>query len=1179
MTQASNLYAEKVFSEHPLSLWALDDSAAFLSLMSQDEKKLVGWNLSGGISSLVQLSGLSAPTVSPTVDVSFSNSAQVIAISPDIIPASSLDQDRGTFNISFYLYSQNSAIDSVDIGYEYTDGTVVQSLQNFEISGTGVWAFISHSFDIPDTNSNLRIVIQANAGSSGSYNFYIHGLSMSQWSETYATSTSGAIASDLYTLHGSNIGLATSPAIKAASYGLGQNPGYYLASENKLYAYNAGFPIVYGSSNATKIVENPNGPSLIIPGYGLMNQSGRHKDMTLEFWMRISTKSYNAKKIVGPIASSDGLYLDGQFLTFKLGTQTMSHFVGTWGRPMLINLRFIRNSIGLMVNGEEVQSMTVDTDAVELPPRINEALSSLFYGYDQDWIGFYGSSDFSYFDIESPAIYSYSVPSVVAKRRFVYGQGVEYPENNSALSDSSAIIDYRNAEYANNYLYPDLGRWNQGIVENLSTTGEVLRAPAYELPSVFLKNSSESDWLEACRLANTENRAYFSLGLDSLTDPGGYLLFDSIDLLQQDLKALYIVFRSDSSTEQTLIRIEDKVTSNYFEISVNGSELIYELSYNSQITTVTQTDQHIVGISAAAGIDINRFAETYGSNISTFFGAKNRLRMYVGGRPGYTNTFTGRIYKVGLSTNRNLQKITEFFNSNGTCINIEDLFAAYQAAPASGIYGGDFDTTETDTLDGGYPDSFLTSNTLYGHTATYTLFPKFYLGAFILDVAVDSSWQDYVPLQYFAKSITDADGNSSYKLDYLQINIDSPVIYAESGNNFNTDNAAVKTYVSFQYTANGANVLSENITNSISAPLSKIIEPGSEWTTTKYEIVDGTVVFPPTGINFKDVAVVLHIDMNINGVQSSNVRIGSLQIASQAQEENKLTAINTKLGQKIYPYIKSGIYYDYAAHNPVQVYKNSSPYLYICDDSGIQLIGTPSPNRAVRIPMNVQKSSTHRVGGIQMLLKYHERSFPAIAEKILSVESGTQTINGYIVASNDLQTRGKLYFEDDEGNPVSGLSIFINGNLVKDAFVLPNEWNMVAIQLAEALNLDSFTGHIDVFGNIAVDLVSSYKIAPNKTGVTTKFRTWAELESILDDEGINPATWGDFLSHVPAITWANVLYIPTAIQYLIDLEGIYKAYIGTNKFIVSDNSTLSFNNYAYRGYFGITWDSTVVSPV
>jgi hypothetical protein len=43
------------------------------------------------------------------------------------------------------------------------------------------------------------------------------------------------------------------------------------------------------------------------------------------------------KKIFGPIASSDGLYVESGFITLKIGNAFRSHFVGEWYRPMLIN--------------------------------------------------------------------------------------------------------------------------------------------------------------------------------------------------------------------------------------------------------------------------------------------------------------------------------------------------------------------------------------------------------------------------------------------------------------------------------------------------------------------------------------------------------------------------------------------------------------------------------------------------------------------------------------------------------------------------------------------------------------------------------------------------------------------------------------------------------------------------
>ena len=40
MSTPSNLYAEKVFAEHPTGLWALDDNADYISLISEQQRNL-----------------------------------------------------------------------------------------------------------------------------------------------------------------------------------------------------------------------------------------------------------------------------------------------------------------------------------------------------------------------------------------------------------------------------------------------------------------------------------------------------------------------------------------------------------------------------------------------------------------------------------------------------------------------------------------------------------------------------------------------------------------------------------------------------------------------------------------------------------------------------------------------------------------------------------------------------------------------------------------------------------------------------------------------------------------------------------------------------------------------------------------------------------------------------------
>jgi hypothetical protein len=36
MINPSNLYAEKIFSEHPIAMWALDDQVDYLSLIPEE---------------------------------------------------------------------------------------------------------------------------------------------------------------------------------------------------------------------------------------------------------------------------------------------------------------------------------------------------------------------------------------------------------------------------------------------------------------------------------------------------------------------------------------------------------------------------------------------------------------------------------------------------------------------------------------------------------------------------------------------------------------------------------------------------------------------------------------------------------------------------------------------------------------------------------------------------------------------------------------------------------------------------------------------------------------------------------------------------------------------------------------------------------------------------------------
>jgi hypothetical protein len=43
MSSPSNLYAEKIFSEHPVALWAFDEKIDYLSVISEAKRDINTW--------------------------------------------------------------------------------------------------------------------------------------------------------------------------------------------------------------------------------------------------------------------------------------------------------------------------------------------------------------------------------------------------------------------------------------------------------------------------------------------------------------------------------------------------------------------------------------------------------------------------------------------------------------------------------------------------------------------------------------------------------------------------------------------------------------------------------------------------------------------------------------------------------------------------------------------------------------------------------------------------------------------------------------------------------------------------------------------------------------------------------------------------------------------------------
>jgi hypothetical protein len=1244
MSTPSNLYAEKVFAEHPIGLWALDDNADYVSLITEEQRNLLNWTITGGTFSAYPQS-VGEPFVDSYVGrivatPTSSESAYVLAVSNDIVDISDLNEYLKTFSVGGYFYSESAYIAGFEIGYQYTDttsGENITHLKNFDTVVNSNWIFISETFDTPPDDTKIRLVFKINfiGGSETEDAFLVNGITFGQWSEEFASTSLGIYPIDIP----ENIAIAPQKGLVAKCYGLQELDGYYIISDNMLKAKNSGIPIVYGTSSHTTLYPNSDTPSLIIPGSGMLNKSGQFKQYTLETWLRINSYTNDTKRIIGPISSDDGIYVDGPSIGLKVGNQYKTNYVGEWTRPMLVDLKVSQESASLLINGEEVISLSYSASDISFPEKIVD-------GNDQDWIGFYAYEDVYPIDIDSVGIYPYLVASQVAKRRFVFGQGVEVPENiNTSYSGTSVAIDYSFADYTSNYSYPKTGSWNQGFSDNLSTANRSLSVLSHPLPEIFLSSRTQSELFEDNKSANLttnpldffyDEAEYFSFRPNSeWNDVDGYMFFKNFDLLQTPISAFYGCFKlnPNSTSPEILFKIEKENTQNYFLIQVEDNIVSYIINTNGQSEVLCSSVEVAAGDFIEAGLNISRFTELFGNPVSDFFGSLSDLRMYVGGDKSNTKTFSGKIYKVGLSTKYNFDKIKHLFNEVGVPKLNEDIFFLYQNNQIINIDGG-IDTTSqppsgsiTDTVNGAVSGGgvlTLDEDFLVDHTASYTLVPELIFDTYSLAISANAYWEDNLPLTYFAESVLDKRGDQYFDLDFIQFNINYPIAsktialetdpvswtYAElsdqygtpvqrtyesldnylfTGYNdyedlknkvskdyrYDTDGALVKTYVTFQYSELGANATSSYFTNVERPSRNGVLIPGSNWMTTKYEVVDNMIIYPPTGVDFNDLSIVTHIEINVKNSLTKNVSIKKLSYASQALNESDASPIGTRFGTPMYPYTKTGIYYNFKKNNPFAIYSGSSPYLYLTKTSGIQLKGTYDPlvNRGLMIPVNTSRADGFKVIAMQMAVRFDGDYFPYAPTEIFEVQSKDSYIKFYMVACDPSGRRAKIYAIDTRTGLIQdGIGFYWNGRIVKEPIVTLQEWGFLGINFANSLNFSYFEGAIRLTGPMLFNNISFYQSTNLQEVQNVAERPWFRVK-ILGGYELDWSFWGG------SFVWNKVLVLSETSYYGVNPVEVYKSYTGTNKIIVDDDMVLSFGNYTYTAYTEVNWNQLVVDPV
>ncbi len=1182
MSRSSNLYAEKIFAEHPLALWSLDDSTEYVSLISELDRDISLWSKTNVQRAVLTNEFLEQPIASSLTgefagNVTAFDNASFTLVSNEILNSNALNEQMANFTIGAHFYFKSQFIEDFEFGYQYFDedsqeDVVVARL--FKIPAAQVWIFASDTFSLPPKNVNLKIYLRVNyfdqSATPESYLGYINGLTVGQWAEEYHSRSLGTEVGNFPT----NIALDATKAVEALPYGLGVENGYHLVDNNRFLAKKSGVPLVFGATGATSLQSNNGGPAIILPALGFLNELGRYRDYTLEFWLRVDSNTSEPKRIVGPISSDDGIYVEGPFISVKVGDQVSSHFVAEWFRPMLVDLTMSENFVRLLINGEQVLLFEIDRGRIPLPSKFNAE------GKDQDWLGFYSYDDVFPMQIDSVAIYSYQVPEIVAKRRWVFGQGVEYPETlNSAYNSSSFVVDYSFANYAKNYVYPDIGRWQQGTSDNSLIENNFVSAPAYSLPEIKISDKSIEELTND--LSANESRPFLTFKPnEDWVSTESCMTFPNLNFLTEEVQAFYGLFASKyiESGTQELMKIENIFSEDYLLIRLNNNKIEYVFKYG-EIEEVLYDSWYPENEPFLAGINIKKFASYFGKRTGAFFGNLNQLSLFVGGNKNLVNTFEGKIYRVGFSNKRNFSKIANYFNFLGTPIPYENVFSLYTQEI---VYnGGDFffgneSVFYVNRVDGGDPSARPAPDP-FEHIASYTIVPTNYLGKVYLDIATDSYWEDYIPLSYLSQKVDNGTGKLVPTFDFVQFNIGYPSLAKFIEGKYDTSKSDLKTYIVFREITTGSNVLPARISNLEKLSKSNVVEPGANWRKTRYEVIDNTIIYPPKNVDFRKLVISIQVEIQNKSIQRKPIKLKNMAFASQALSSGVPKFVGSKFGKRLFPFTRTGVYFDYKKRNPFVIYKGSTPYLYMTKNSGIALRGdADNPKsfleRGLSIPINTELSNSFSVIAAQAFVRYPEDVFPVQPVPIFEIQSKNTYIKIFVQATTPDRKRGKIFAIDAlAGGPANGIAFYINGKLVRDPAIFVGEWNILGISFSNRLIFDNFVGAFRILGPAIFNNVSYYLASGALEFLRGGLRPWFRVK-FFAGAILNWDFWKPF-------SWRNVLVTLTSTFFGADPEDIYKIYTGTNKIEIGDDREFKFGDYQYTAYKDVAWSSEVVKPI
>lgn len=1224
----SNLYANRVFGEHPIAMWSFDDAVDFISQITNNDRDLTLWtevNADVSMSDELPSTPFKELAVFEIIPTDYSLTYELELTGPTL----SLTRSGRPMYSSFWIHQNYATIEYIDYGS--VDAYGAHSLQRnyMPTSGENFWSYVSCNNMAYDT-PYIYIKYRDDQVIDERMTYRINGMVLGEEAESFASESIGL---ELIDIDASTDIVTLNPSLPAGASGVLSNSVgskslelIYFAEDNRFLSQNTSMPLAYGSNSLVRLRSGSGAlPSIAFDGNGFLNEDGKFDAFTFEFWMRVVDVPDTPKRIFGPLGkkngtetdSVDGLWINNSVLSFVVGSNTiLSYNVGVFSNPLLVHLIYTPDSISFMINGEIVATKSIDVNDL------------VFAETGNTWLGFWTNSSVNSLEIDCMSLFGYSITEMLAKRRFVWGQGVENISNiNSLYNGKEAFSELSSSGLTGSVSYPNNFIWEAGVIDNLRVVDHRIQPREVLFPEIHIGSHTKKEWFNALDELNVTDTPYFVM------NPSTYSDYSSSDICYIEFPRLGDYVQNPVGITVTLDNegINDNlITWDEFGVGDNWEDFDTSESYSSSAST-------FVPDSPIFTITHRQFPK---SKIHAYIYSGSKTRLVYS--DGYQDTVvhesdfdSTKRYTLYFSFINNLaqndsslpnQMLQMIKNTN----DLDIVFFTDGSTTFSGnIYSVGIVSQQNyiNSISGRLPDtthSFLSiereslDRLEVLELCSYSWLPKKEYGFLYDDIGIKGYWQDYVPLDRLGGTITDAFGKEKISVDNIQFNIgsgsychyytygrlkeeylsqtiadinaDNDWYYnlADIESNlmasisslddepayYNTKNAFVRSFVAFQKTKFGIKQKDQLALSNIPNSGVLYVQEHNDYRNKCFELVDGNVIVPPSNVAPENIVMTMFLEFSIPGINTYPVTLRKMEFSSFAKNKNKFTPVGTKSGKSVYPFISTDSFYDFQSPMPFSVNGISLPYLFLGRDTGFSVKARRYEGweSGIEIPIPEAKNTGFSFDSIQFWCRRNE-PFSTLEKTTFVFEYGTTKKIFTIKAYSGNEQHGIINVYDENGIPDLSVMFYQNGRLVNRPVINYSEWADIQVAFpAGGIETGSASPRIKVLPGMVYNNISYFPVRAALGSLGFNYRTWDEVES----EGMTTYAWSDWQEgDYEGYLWSNVLIKGTSQSKKTELsQVVYKTYIGTQAISISSNQPLRLTQGSISAFSETRWSST-----